>query len=168
MTIVYLGLGSNLGDRVGHVQQALTMLQSHPQIKLLSTSSFYETEPVGFADQDWFVNAVVAIETDLTPNALLLHCQNIEEKLQRVRLIDNKNGPRTIDVDILFYDTLVMNTPDLVIPHPGFHERAYTLVPFLEINSRFLHPVLQKSVEQLHHDLAEPEEVMLYGTRGLF
>jgi 2-amino-4-hydroxy-6-hydroxymethyldihydropteridine diphosphokinase len=144
------------------------MLQSHPQIKLLSTSSFYETEPVGFADQDWFVNAVVAVETDLTPNVLLELCQRIEEQLKRVRLVDNKNGPRTIDVDILFYDTLVMNTPDLVIPHPGFHERAYTLVPFLEINSRFLHPVLQKSVEQLHHDLAEPEEVMLYGTRGLF
>lgn len=167
MTIVYLGLGSNLGDRVGSVQYALRLLQDHPQIKVLSTSSFYETEPVGYADQDWFVNAVVAAETDLTPGALLSWCQNIEHQLKRVRDPNNRDGPRTIDLDILFYDSLVMNTESLTIPHPRVHQRAYTLVPLLEINSRLMHPVLQKSMEQLHHDLAEPEEVLLYGTRGL-
>ncbi|MBY0405347.1 MAG: 2-amino-4-hydroxy-6-hydroxymethyldihydropteridine diphosphokinase [Cyanobacteria bacterium] len=167
MTIVYLGLGSNIGDRVGYVQQALGLLKFSPEIRVISTSSFYETEPVGFAEQEWFVNAAAAIDTTLSPEALLKVCQRIESQLGRVRDPNNKNGPRTIDIDILFFDTIILDDPGLTIPHPKLHERAYALVPLLEINPRVHHPVLGKTVEQLHQSLETPEEVMLFGTRGL-
>lgn len=168
MNIVYLGLGSNLGDRVGYVQQCLQLLKDTPGIRVLSASSFYETEPVGFDDQEWFVNAAVAIETSLSPEELLAVCQRIESQLGRVRDPKNRNGPRTLDLDILFYENLIFADEGLVIPHPRVHQRAYALVPLLEINPRVMHPLLQKTVEQLHHELAEPEEVLLYGTRRLF
>lgn len=168
MTIVYLGLGSNEGDRVGYVQQALQLLKDSTGIRVLSTSSFYETEPVGYKDQEWFVNAAVAIETSLTPEALLETCQRIENQQGRVRDPNNQNGPRCIDIDILFFDTLLMKEPGLTIPHPRVHERAYALVPLLEINPRVTHPASGKTIEQLHHELEAPEEVMLYGTRRLF
>lgn len=167
MSIVYLGLGSNLGDRVGYIQQALQLLKYVPGIRVLSTSSFYETEPVGCREQEWFVNAAVAIDTPMTPEELLETCQRIEQQLGRVRDPENRNGPRTIDLDILFYDDLSLSEPGLTIPHPRVHQRAYALVPLLEINPRVTHPGLHKTVEQLHHELAEPEEVLLYGTRRL-
>jgi 2-amino-4-hydroxy-6-hydroxymethyldihydropteridine diphosphokinase len=167
MTIVYLGLGSNQGDRVGYVQQALQLLKDSAGVRVLSTSSFYETEPVGFKDQEWFVNAAVAIETILTPTTLLETCQRIENQLGRVRDPGNRNGPRSIDIDILFFDTLIVDEPGLSIPHPRVHERAYALVPLLEINPRVTHPACGKTVEQLHHELEAPEEVLLYGTRGI-
>lgn len=163
--IVYLGLGSNLGDRVGAIQQAIRFLADHEEVRILSASSFYETEPVGFKDQEWFVNAAVAIDTTLPPEELLTLCQSVEQALGRVRDPQNRYAPRTIDIDILFYGDLVMNEPDLVIPHPEVHRRACMLVPLLEVNSRIMHPVYQRSVEQLHSDLDDPEEVLLYGTR---
>lgn len=165
--IVYIGLGSNQGDRVGALQQALRLLQDNDQIRVLSASSFYETEPVGFKEQEWFVNAAVAIDTTLPPEELLTVCQEIERVLGRVRDPKNPNGPRTIDIDILFYDDLVLNEPDLILPHPRIHERACVLVPLLEVNSRMVHPIFKKTIEQLHTDLEEPEEVLLYGTRGV-
>jgi 2-amino-4-hydroxy-6-hydroxymethyldihydropteridine diphosphokinase len=165
--IVYLGLGSNEGDRLGAIQQAIRMLTDRPAIRLLSASSFYETEPVGYKDQEWFVNVAVAIETSLPPEELLTVCQDVETTLGRIRNPDNQFGPRVIDIDILFYGDLIMKDPDLVLPHPRVHERACMLVPLLEVNSRLMHPVYNKSIEQLHDDLAEPEEVLLYGTRGI-
>lgn len=165
--IVYLALGSNLGDRVGAVQQALRFLADHEEIRVLSASSLYETEPVDNTDQEWFVNAAVAIDTTLPPEELLALCQDIEQSLGRVRDPNNPKGPRTIDIDILFYGDLVMNEPNLVIPHPRVHVRACMLVPLLEVNPRIVHPVFQKNVEQLHADLEAPEEVLLYGTRRL-
>jgi 2-amino-4-hydroxy-6-hydroxymethyldihydropteridine diphosphokinase len=163
--IIYLGLGSNLGDRVGAIQQAIRFIADHEDVRVLSTSSFYETEPVGFKDQEWFVNVAVAIDTSLSPEELLALCQSVEQKLGRVRDPKNQFGPRTIDIDILFYGDLVMNEPDLVIPHPRVHQRACMLVPLLEVNSRIVHPILKRNVEQLHDDLEEPEDVLLYGTR---
>ncbi len=163
--IIYLGLGSNQGDRVGAIQQAIRLLTDHDEIRLLSASSLYETEPVDFKDQEWFVNAAVAIDTSLSPEELLAVCQEVERKLGRVRDGVPSKGPRTIDIDILFYGDLVMNEPDLVIPHPRIHQRAFMLVPLLEVNSRIVHPVLKRTVEQLHADLEAPEEVLLYGTR---
>ncbi len=168
MTIAYIGLGSNIGDRVGHIQQALHFLQDHPDIRVLTTSSLYETEPVGYKDQEWFINAAVAIETDLLPKELLKVCQDIEHRLHRVRDPNNRDGPRTIDLDILFYDDMAIDTPELTIPHPRVQERAYALVPMLEVNARVVHPRLMKNVEQLHHALAHPEEVFLYGTRSQY
>lgn len=163
--IVYLGLGSNLDDRVGAVQQALRFLSDHEEIRVLSTSSFYETEPVGFRDQEWFVNAAVALDTSLAPEELLEVCQRIENVLGRLRDPKNPMGPRTIDIDILFYGDLVLNEPDLILPHPRLHQRACMLVPMLEVNSRMVHPTLKRTIEQLHEDLEAPEEVLLYGTR---
>jgi 2-amino-4-hydroxy-6-hydroxymethyldihydropteridine diphosphokinase len=167
MFIVYLGLGSNSGDRVGYIQQALCLLQDRAGIGVLSTSSFYETEPVGDPDQEWFVNAAVALETTLPPAAMLDICQQIEQQLGRQRDPQRRWGPRTIDIDLLFYDQLILQEPHLTLPHPRMHQRAYALVPLLEINPRMVHPVLGKTVEQLHQDLTFPEEVFLYGTRRL-
>jgi 2-amino-4-hydroxy-6-hydroxymethyldihydropteridine diphosphokinase len=163
--IVYLGLGSNTGDRLGYLQQALRLMKDRTGIRVLSYSSFYETEPVGDTDQDWFVNVAVAIDTTLDPEALLTVCHSIEAQLGRVRDIERPLGPRPIDIDILFYDTLIVDLPHLTIPHASVHERAFALVPLLEINPRVMHPVLGKSVEQLHNDLPNPEEVLLFGTR---
>lgn len=161
--IVYLSLGSNLGDRIGNIQQAVQMLAAHPKIRLLSSSSFYETEPVGLKNQPWFINVAIAIETELTPHALMDWCLSTEAKLGRVRNPEQRFGPRTIDIDILTYGSLVLHEENLEIPHPRMHERACVLVPLLEINSRLVHPSLNKTVEQLHHDLADPEDVQLFG-----
>jgi 2-amino-4-hydroxy-6-hydroxymethyldihydropteridine diphosphokinase len=168
VTIAYLSLGSNVGDRIGYIQQAITQLTMTPGIKLLSASSFYETEPVGDDDQDWFVNVAVAVNTKLEPLALLAVCQQVEKQLGRVRDPDRPLGPRTMDIDMLFYDNQVMQTDTLILPHPRAHERAFVLVPLLEVNPRLLHPVLNRTVEQLHHDMATPEEVYLFGTRQFF
>src|SRR5690349_3154229 len=111
MTIAYLGLGSNLGDRVGYVQQALRLLKDQSGIRVISTSSLYETEPVGYQDQEWFVNAAVAVETNLSPEVLLGVCQRIENQLGRERDPENQDGPRTIDVDVLFYGELAVSEP---------------------------------------------------------
>ncbi len=163
--IVYLGLGSNQGDRVGLIQQAIRFLTEHPDIQLLSASSLYETEPVGFLEQNWFINAAVAINTTLSAHDLLLYCQRIEDKLGRIRNADVPWGPRTIDIDILFYGDEIIDEADLMIPHPRTHERACVLVPLLEINSRLIHPAFNQSIEVLHEALEIPEEVLLYGTR---
>jgi 2-amino-4-hydroxy-6-hydroxymethyldihydropteridine diphosphokinase len=168
MTIVYLGLGSNMGDRIGFLQQALTQLTAHPQVRLLSASSFYETEPVGDTDQEWFVNVAVAIETDLAPEPLLTHCLAVEQQLGRQRQADRPFGPRTVDIDILFYGSLVWHSDSLTLPHPQVCHRAFVLVPLLEVNPRLLHPVTNKTIEQLHQDMDHPEQVYLFGTRTLF
>lgn len=162
-SIAYIGIGSNIGDRLGYIQQSVTMLSSYEGVELLESSGFYETEPYGFKDQNWFVNAIVKIRTTLSPVDLLHACQCVEEKLGRVR--EKKWGPRTIDLDILFYDDLVMDTDILTIPHPGMSERAYCIVPMLELDEDFIHPVLNKTMLQIHSDLESVDEVFLYGTR---
>ena len=161
--IAYIGIGSNLGDRLGYIQQSVTMLSSFVGIDVLETSGFYETEPYGFKEQNWFVNAIIKIKTTLLPIDLLHACQSVEEKLGRVR--GKKWGPRTIDLDILFYDDLVVNSDILTIPHPGMKDRAYCIVPMLELDENFIHPVLKKTMLQIHSDLESDDEVFLYGTR---
>ena len=169
MTIVYLSLGSNLGDRIGYVQQAITQLTARPGIRLLSASSFYETEPLGCEEAaEWFVNVAVAIETSLPADELLDVCQQIENQLGRQRDPNQQNAPRTLDIDLLFYGNLTMDTERLVLPHPRAHLRAFVLVPMLEVNPRLIHPVLNRTIEQLHNDMDTPEEVYLFGTRQLF
>lgn len=168
MAIVYLSLGSNLGDRVGYLQQATSLLGAAEQIKIVTTSSFYESEPWQMNSENWFVNAIVQISTTLSPEALLKECQRIENQLGRKRLADTKGyADRTIDIDILFYDNLVLNTENLTIPHKYFHKRAFLLVPMLEIAQDFVHPVFNKTVSQLYEELENPEMVVLYGTRGV-
>lgn len=166
MSITYIGLGSNIGDRVGYIQQAHMLLADTEGIKILNTSSLYETEPVGNEDQEWFINAVIEVKTDLKPGDLLKECFKIENRLGRVRNDDiEKWAPRTIDLDILFYDNLIIAGDKLQIPHHQLHLRAFVLVPLLELAPDLVHPVLEKTVEELYNDLPSPEEVYLYGTR---
>jgi len=169
MAIVYLSLGSNKGDRVGYIQQATSLLKGFENINVIQSSSLYETEPWGVDSENWFVNAVIQISTSLLPIQLLKQCQKIEKMLGRNRDEEGKYGDRTIDIDILFYDNKIIseesNENALLIPHPLFHERAFTLVPMLEIAPDFIHPQFKKSVSDLHEELENPEMVYLYGTR---
>ena len=168
MAIVYLSLGSNLGDRVGYLQQATSLLSAVSDIKIVATSSFYESEPWQMNSENWFVNAIVQISTSLTPDELLKECQRIEAQLGRKRDLNSKNYiDRTIDIDILFYDDKIINTPNLTIPHRIFHKRAFLMVPMLEIAQDFVHPLFQKTIETLYDELENPEMVVLYGTRGV-
>lgn len=164
MAIVYLSLGSNFGDRVGYVQQATSLLGACDGISIVRTSAFYETEPWGMNSENWFVNAVLEVKTTLSPHALLEECQRIEVQLGRKR---SETGyiDRTIDIDILFYNKDIINEENLIIPHKFVHLRAFTLVPLLELIPNFEHPVLHKTISELHNDLENPEMVFLYGTR---
>ncbi|MCL6520183.1 MAG: 2-amino-4-hydroxy-6-hydroxymethyldihydropteridine diphosphokinase [Armatimonadetes bacterium] len=131
MATVFLGLGSNLGDREANIRMALNKLESQPEVKVRAVSSFYLTAPVGFRDQPDFVNAVAAIETDLSPKELLDVVLKIEREMGRVR--NFKWGPRIIDIDILLYNNVRVNTDELVIPHPRMTERAFVMAPLAEI-----------------------------------
>ena len=165
MAIVYLSLGSNLGDRVGYLQQATSLLNASEKINVVATSSFYESEPWQMNSENWFVNDVIQIATTLTPEELLNACQRIEKQLGRKRLSSEVYTDRTIDIDILFYDDLIIKTDRLVIPHRNFSKRAFVLVPMLEIAQDFVHPLYKKTVMELYEELENPEMVVLYGTR---
>ena len=165
MALVYLGLGSNLGDRVGYLQQATSLLSASEKINVVATSSFYESEPWLMNSENWFVNAVIQISTTFTPEELLSECQRIENQLGRKRIVTGVYTDRTLDIDILFYDDLIINTERLTIPHRNFCKRAFVLVPMLEIAQDFIHPVYKKTVMELYEELENPEMVVLYGTR---
>lgn len=165
MAIVYLSLGSNKGDRIGYVQQAASLLGADEKITIVRTSAFYETEPWNMNTQTWFVNAVVEVKTSYTPEELLEVCQRIEKQLGREAKTNTNYEDRTIDIDILFYNKDVIQEDNLTIPHKYMHLRAFTLVPMMELNADFIHPVLHKSIAEMHNDLENPEMVFLYGTR---
>ena len=165
MAIVYLCLGSNMGDKIGNIQQATRLLCSENLLKLIRTSTIYETEPWGVKDQSWFVNAVIEAKTKLEPEELLAHCQKVEKMIGRNRELEKRWGERPIDIDILFYGNEIIEDENLVIPHKHLHERAFALVPLLELIPDFIHPVLNKSLLDLHEALENPEDVYLYGTR---
>ena len=165
MAIVYLSLGSNKGDRIGYVQQAASLLGLDEGITIVRTSAFYETEPWNMNTQTWFVNAIVEIKTKYTPLELLQVCQRIENQLGREHKNTNDYEDRTIDIDLLFYNKDIIQEENLTIPHKYMHLRAFTLVPMMELNADFVHPVLQKSIVEMHNDLKNPEMVFLYGTR---
>lgn len=165
MAIAFLSLGSNIGDRLGYVQQAASILGTTNNIQIITTSSFYETEPWQMDSPNWFVNAIVQISTTLSPEELLIVINRIEAQLGRERSEKREYTDRTIDIDILFYDKLMINTNKLVIPHKFFHKRACMLVPMLEIAQDFVHPLFNKTVSDLYDELEDPEQVVLYGTR---
>lgn len=168
MAIVYLSLGSNKGDRIGYVQQAASLLGLDEGITIVRTSAFYETEPWNMSTKTWFVNAIVEIKTKYSPKELLEVCQRIEKQLGREHKESNDYEDRTIDIDILFYNKDIIQEDNLVIPHKYVHLRAFNLVPMMELNSDFEHPVLHKTIAQMHNDLENPEMVFLYGTRVEF
>jgi len=166
MTIAYLSLGSNKGDRIGYIQQAVSMLAASNDVEVIRTSSFYETEPWNMpSDSVWFVNAVVEIKTKLNAKELLQLCNNTETVLGRIRNSSNMYQDRTIDIDILFFGQDVIDEPNLTVPHKYVHLRAFNLVPMLELNSLFVHPLLGKNIMEMHDSLENPEMVVLYGTR---
>ncbi len=152
MTKAYLGLGTNLGQKKENLEKALEVLNSHGSVQVLKVSSFYETDPVGYENQDIFLNAAVVCETSLGPYELLDFIQEIEKALKRVREI--RWGPRTIDVDILLYDSLeLLDEPRLIIPHPRMVEREFVLVPLSEIAPEMVHPGTGKSIALLLEEL---------------
>ncbi len=154
----YLGLGSNLGDRELNLLRAVAEIGKLPGSRITGLSGFYDTEPVGDVPQDNFLNAVLRLETSLSPYELLAELQRIETKVfRRKRTVPG--GPRSMDLDILLYDRLVLESEGLVIPHPRLHQRRFVLVPLSEIASGYLHPVLDRSIAELLRDLPEGERV---------
>ncbi len=145
MRDVYLGLGSNLGDKSANIGRAVELLGEISRVH--QVSSLFKTEPAGNPDQDWFLNCAVEIETALEPRRLLAAALAIERKLKRIRKV--KDGPRTIDIDILFYGPLVVDESGLAIPHPRLHQRLFVLAPLREICPGFVHPVLEQTVKEL-------------------
>jgi len=153
----YLSLGSNLGDRLANLRKAIASFP--PIIIPLIQSSVYETEPWGYSEQPVFLNMVVKGETELAPQGLLVFLKQLEVTMGRRETF--RFGPRFIDLDILFYDDLVLDTPDLTIPHPRIEERAFVLVPLAEISPEFYHPTLGKSIIQLKANV-ETSSVKLF------
>ena len=143
--IVYLALGTNLGDRLSNLKQAIAALT--PQLEVKAKSQVYETPPWGFEDQPKFLNQVIKATTYLEPEPLLKHLKRLEVALGRQESFPN--GPRLIDMDILFYDDLVLDKPSIVIPHPRLHERGFVLLPLMEIAPNLVHPVNKKSVSEM-------------------
>jgi 2-amino-4-hydroxy-6-hydroxymethyldihydropteridine diphosphokinase len=138
LTIIHLALGTNLGNRTSNLRRALAAFP--PAVTILAESSVYETPPWGMTDQPPFLNMVIKGETRLAPMDLLQYLKQIESELGRVPTV--RYGPRLIDVDILFYNSLILDTPELTIPHPRLHERAFVLVPLADLSPTLVHPVL--------------------------
>ncbi len=164
MAVAYLCLGSNIGDKVGYLQQAVKLLTESGMVTVVRTSALYETEPWGNKDLDWFVNGVIEVKTKLSPRELLELCKNTEIRMGR-KPSEKKYEARIIDIDILFYGDLIIDEPDLKIPHEHLHERAFAIVPLLELIPDYEHPKYKKSLLQLHEDLETLDDVFLYGTR---
>ena len=158
MPIFYLALGTNLGDRPGNLQAAIAALS--PAVKVLACSPIYETEPWGLTDQLAFLNMIVRAETGLSPLELLKTLKQLELELGRLPAV--RWGPRRIDLDILFYDDLLLDTPDLKIPHPRLPERAFVLVPLADLAPELVHPALHRTIRELLTDV-DTKGVTLYG-----
>jgi len=156
--VAYLSLGSNLGNREqnlrGAIRQAITLG------RLVAVSSFYQTEPVEFTDQPWFLNCVIALKTATQPAQLMAELLRIEHEMGRQRVL--KKGPRSIDIDILLFGDDVVNTPELTIPHPEMARRRFVLQPLAEIAPELLHPVSQKTVTQILAELPAGQRVQKY------
>jgi len=153
--IVYLSLGSNVGDRSANLAAAIASLRSLGEVT--SVSSLYETEPVGFTAQPWFLNCAVKLMTDKTPKQLLADILDLEQKMGRVRA--QKNGPRIIDVDILLFGESIVETKGLTVPHPAMHQRRFVLEPLAEIAPELRHPVLNRTIRQLRDALPPGQAV---------
>lgn len=145
----FIGLGSNLGERETLLKAAIAQLAQLPETRLGSVSSLYDTAPVGELDQPNFLNAAVQLETALTARQLLWNMLLVERRLGRVRHVARRYGPRTIDLDLILYGDLIIDTPELRLPHPEFHRRAFVLAPLAEIEPRLVHPVLGLDLTEL-------------------
>jgi 2-amino-4-hydroxy-6-hydroxymethyldihydropteridine diphosphokinase len=153
--LVYLSLGSNIGDRQAHLRDAIARLEAHGSV--LSASSFYETEPVEFTDQDWFLNCAVTLETQESAVQLMTALLAIEQQMGRQRI--QKKGPRIIDIDILLFGDMIVSTPGLTIPHAAMANRRFVLEPLAEIAPDAKHPLLNRTIQELLTELPAGQAV---------
>lgn len=149
----YLGVGSNMGDRRGYIEKAVRRMEENPKIRGLRRSELIVTPPYGGVEQEDFLNGAIELETLYYPGELLRFLQSLEEEAGRVRTV--RWGPRTLDLDILFFEDFVSDDPRLTVPHPDLHNRRFVLGPLSRIAPYLMHPVLGKSVRQLHDELGE-------------
>jgi len=156
VSTAYIAVGSNLGDKRQHCVAAIATLDRSPKIEVTARAGFYKTAPVGFTDQDWFVNTAVRLATDLAPVELLFRLKQIEQDAGRKKGV--RFGPRVLDLDIIFYDDLVLSTDRLDIPHPRMHKRRFVLRPICDINSEILHPTLRLPVRDLLSAIDDPHQ----------
>jgi 2-amino-4-hydroxy-6-hydroxymethyldihydropteridine diphosphokinase len=146
MISVYLALGSNLGDREKYLRDGIRGLAAHG-IDIIRCAGVYSTEPLEISDQPWFLNTALEVHTLLTPEQLLLSCLEVERENQRTR--DRSKGPRTLDIDIIFYGSQIIHRPELTIPHPRFADRRFVLTPLADIASDFVDPLTRKTIREL-------------------
>ncbi len=155
VSVVYLSLGSNVGDREGQLRDAMSRLCVAGRV--IAASSFYETEPVEFTQQPWFLNCAIALEISQTPGQLMASILRIEEEMGRRRV--QKKGPRTIDIDILLFGDSIIDSPELTIPHSAMHQRRFVLEPLAEIAPDVQHPVFRKTIRELLDALPMGQDV---------
>lgn len=153
MNKAYLGLGTNIGERENYLRQACEIINHHPMINILKVSKVYETKAWGLKEQDDFLNICIEIETKLNPQELLEVCHNVESKLNRVRAI--RWGPRTIDVDILLFNDIISLDENLTLPHPRIRERAFVLIPLVDLNENLL--IDNKTIHSYLNELSKNE-----------
>lgn len=158
--VAYIALGSNLGDRESYLRDAVRLLQDHPLIHVLAVSHFYETEPLTLKNekQNWFLNCAAKIKTSLNPIRLFQSCQEIEHLLGRIR--SEKWGPRTLDLDLLFFDDEILKTKTLCLPHPELQNRRFVLEPLAEIAPTLKHPVKGLTIQALLRNLKDNKKVV--------
>ena len=160
MDRVFLGLGSNLGDRDEYLRAGIRGLASR-DIDIIRRASVYSTEPLEVVNQPWFLNTVIEIQTNLPPRDLLALCLEVEKENGRAR--DTAKGPRTLDIDVLFYGNAIIRDSALTIPHPNFSSRRFVLAPLAEIAPDFIDPVSGKNIRQILSDCSDPSVVLLAG-----
>lgn len=154
---VFIGIGSNIGDAAYNCARGIEGIGEIDGNKIIAISSFYRSEPIGHIEQDWFVNCVIKIKTDLTPHSLLTALHDVEKSFGRKRGI--KYGPRVIDLDVLLFDSLIIDEGEFKIPHPRMHERRFVLEPMSEIDANFIHPVTKKTIKELLTELGGSQKV---------
>lgn len=153
----YIAIGSNMGNKEDNLNSAIELINSSEVIKITKTSKFYETKPVGYLDQDSFLNGALEVKTLLTPKKLISFLLDKEKDLKRERII--KWGPRTIDLDVLLYDNLITSDEDIIIPHPRMHERLFVLKPLCDIAPYIVHPVLSERIIDLMNKISKEQEL---------
>lgn len=156
---VFIGLGSNLGDKIANIKKALKLLDQSEDIKVNQVASLYQTEPVGIRDQPWFVNTVARMDTDLGSEEIYHLCKGIENLMGRME--GPRWGPRLIDLDILLYGQEIIETENLTIPHPQLHKRRFVLVPLVELDKALIHPQLGKPLVEILNELEEEKVIKL-------
>lgn len=162
--IAYIGVGTNIGNLIENVVQAIDYLKKNENITEIFVSSLYETEPVGFKEQPDFINAVFFIKTKYLVHELFKFLKDVEKKMGRQKTV--KYGPRIIDLDILFYNNLVYQDVDITVPHPQLHKRSFVIFPLYELNKDFIHPLFLKNIEKLKMEMKDYGKIQVYAQKN--